>query len=183
MISFIAMDFHEDLDMMKAGCFKPDEPLITEFLLMEDYKNSPCPRFYGKEDDKKKVYHALKDEIHPEVHAKWGHLEFHCHYIPKRRLSKTARNMNKVFLTCGVPYNREEQKIRTSPCKYFQWIHTALYPLPLDPVPDYCFPVSPTNQNRLNLSINPIQITRQNCFNKPNRVLTSGTMSKPIKNG
>ena len=48
----------------------------------------------------------LKDEIHPEVHAKWGHLECHCHYIPKMRLSKTARNMNKVFLTCGVPYNR-----------------------------------------------------------------------------
>ena len=54
------MDLQEDLEMMKAGCFKPDDPLITKFLLMEDDKNSPCPRFYGKVDDKKKVYHAFE---------------------------------------------------------------------------------------------------------------------------
>lgn len=69
--------------MLKAGCFEPNEPLITKFLLMEDYKSKPCPRFYGNIEDKKKVYHALREGIHPEVHAEWGHLECHCHYIPK----------------------------------------------------------------------------------------------------
>ena len=81
--------------MVNAGCFNPEEPLNTQFLLMEG--NNPCPRFYGKVEDKKKVY------IHPEVHAKWGHLKCHCSFIPKMRLSKTARNLNKVFLTFCAP--------------------------------------------------------------------------------
>ena len=125
------MNFNGDLELVNAGCFKPDEPLITKFLLMEDDKNHPCPRFYGKTEDKKKVYHALKEDIHPEVHAKWGQLECLCHYIPKIRFSKTARNRNKVFPTCGVPYSRRP------PCRYFQWIHTPLYPLPLEPTPEW----------------------------------------------
>ena len=123
--------------MLKAGCFEPNEPLITKFLLMEDYKSKPCPRFYGNIEDKKKVYHALREGIHPEVHAKWGHLECHCHYIPKLRLCKTARNLNKVFLTCGVPYNRGEQRPKAPSCKYFQSIHTGLHPLTSDPVPEW----------------------------------------------
>lgn len=122
--------------MLNAGCFKPDGTLTTEFLLMRDYKENPCPRLYGKLDDKKKVYHHLKEKIYPEVHAKWGHLECHYGYIPKMRLSKTARNLNKVFLTCGVPYNREEHIPKAAPCRYFRWIHAALYPLPSDAVPE-----------------------------------------------
>ena len=90
-----------------------------------------------KTENKKKVYHALKKEIHSEVHAKWGHLESHCHYIPKLRLCKTARNLNKVFLTCGVPYNRGEQRPKAPSCKYFQSIHTGLHPLTSDPVPEW----------------------------------------------
>ena len=58
-------------------------------------------------------------------------MECLCHYIPKMRLSKTVRNTNKVFLTCGVPYNRRPS------CRYFQWIHTPLYPLPSDPTPEW----------------------------------------------
>ena len=123
--------------MLNAGCFKPNGPLTTEFLLMKDYKDNPCPRFYGKVDDKKKVYHQLKEKNHAEVHAKWGHLECHCGYIPKMRLSKTARNLNKVFLTCGVPYNREEQRPKAAPRQYFQWVHTGIYPLPSDPAPEW----------------------------------------------
>lgn len=72
--------------MLKAGCFEPNEPLTTTFLLLEDYKSNPCQRFCGKPEDKKKVHSALKDEIHPEVHAKWGHLECHCKHIPKMEL-------------------------------------------------------------------------------------------------
>ena len=92
------------------------------------------------------MHHALKEEIHPEVHAKWGYLECLCHYIPKMRLSKTAKNMNKMFLTCGVPYNREEQKPRRPPCKYFQWIHTGLYPLLSDPAPEWLVKFTASHQ-------------------------------------
>ena len=121
-ILFFAMDFKGNLEMVNAGCFKPKEPLNTQFLLLEDVKNNPCPKFYGKMEDKKKVYHALKEVIHREVHAKWGQLKCHCQMIPKMRLSKTARNLNKVFLTCGAPAYPSESR-----CKYFQWIHTPLF--------------------------------------------------------
>ena len=80
-----------------------------------------CPRFYGKQLDKLKVYEALKKDIHPEVKTQWGDLRCHCSRIPILRLSKTARNLNKVFLTCGTPASAETR------CKYFQWIHTSLF--------------------------------------------------------
>ena len=138
--SSIAMDFNfGDLEMVNAGCFNP---LTTQFLLMEG--NNPCPRFYGKVEDKKKVYHALKNELHPEEHAKWKHLKCHCQLIPKMRLGKTARNLNKVFLICGASATED------SSCKYFQWIRTPLYPLASDPMPEWLVKSSsdPTNQGR-----------------------------------
>ena len=73
---------------------------------------------------------VLQQEIHPEVHAKWGNLMCHCQKLPKMRLSKTAKNLNKVFLTCGG-------SAQDARCKYFQSIHTPLYPLPSDPMPDW----------------------------------------------
>ena len=111
--------FNRDLEMVNAGCFIPEDPLTTQFLFIEG--NNPCPRFYGKIKDKKKVYHALKETIHQEVHAKWGQLKCHCSLIPKMRLSKTARNPKKVFLTCGASATADSR------CKYFQWIHTPLF--------------------------------------------------------
>ena len=111
--------FNRDLEMVNASCFSPEEPLNTTFLLLEG--NISCPRFYGKAEDKKKVYHALKEAIHQEVHAKWGQLKCHCSLIPKMRLSKTARNLNKVFLTCGASATADSR------CRYFQWIHTPLF--------------------------------------------------------
>ena len=111
--------FNRDLEMVNAGCFSPEEPLTTQFLLIEG--NKPCPRFYGNVEDKKKFYHALKETIHQEVHAKRGQLKYHCSLIPKMRLSKTARNLNKVFLTCGASATADSR------CKYFQWIHTPLF--------------------------------------------------------
>ena len=113
--------FNRDLEMVNAGCFSPEVPLTTKFPLMEDYQNNPCPRFYGKVEDKKKVYHALKETIHPEVCDKWGELKRHSSPIPRMRLSKTARNLNKVFLTCGASATADSR------CKYFQWIHTPLF--------------------------------------------------------
>ena len=79
---------------------------------------------------KKKVREVLQQEIYPEVHAKWGDMTGHCQLIPKIQLSKTAKNLNKVFLTCGG-------SAIESCCKFFQWIHTPLYPMPGDPMPDW----------------------------------------------
>ena len=65
------------------------------------------------------------------------------------RISKTARNMNKVFLTCEVPYDRNPETQRAPPCKYFQCIHIALYPLPSDPVPEWLLKFAASNQQRV----------------------------------
>ncbi|CAH3112524.1 unnamed protein product, partial [Porites lobata] len=110
--------------------FNRTDPLTTEFLLGVGNQEKPCPSYYGKDEDKKKVKMVLQQEIHPEVHAKWGNLMCHCQRIPKIRLSKTAKNLNKVFLTCGG-------STQNARCKFFQWIHTPLYPLPSDPMPDW----------------------------------------------
>ena len=95
--------FNQDLEMINAGYCSLDSPLTTEFLLPAFEGNNLCPRFYGKVEDKKKVYHALKEDMHAEVQTKWEELKCHCSRIPIIRLSKTARNLNKVFLTCGTP--------------------------------------------------------------------------------
>ena len=108
----VSEGFNRDLEMVNAGCFSSEEPLITQLLVWD--QNKPCPRFYGKIEDKKKVYYALKDDIDRDVHAKWGQLKCHCSFIPKMRLSKTAGNLNKVFLTCGAPAYPTE-----SHCKFF----------------------------------------------------------------
>ena len=100
--------------------FHGNEPLTTEFLLVFGDQEKPCPSYYGKDEDKKKVKMVLQQEIHPEVHAKWGNLMCHCQLIPKMRLSKTAKNLNKVFLTCGG-------STQDARCKFFQWIHTPLF--------------------------------------------------------
>lgn len=44
---------NRELEILTAGCFEPNEPLTTTFLLLEDYKSNPCPCFYGKPGDKK----------------------------------------------------------------------------------------------------------------------------------
>ena len=111
----------EDLEMMNVDFGGPDGPLNTQFLLPCFEEKKLCPKFYGKELDKLKVYDALKKDMHVEVRTKWGELKCHCSRIPILRLSKTARNLNKVFLTCGTPASAATR------CKYFQWIHTPLF--------------------------------------------------------
>ena len=65
----------------------------------------------------------LKEDTHPQVHArvKHGELKCKCGFVPKMKLSRTAKNYNKVFFSCGsfVP-GRE-------PCGYFQWLHGPLW--------------------------------------------------------
>ena len=66
---------------------------------------------------------ALKKDTHPQVHArvKHGELKYRCGFVPKMKLSRTTKNYNKVFFSCGsfVP-GRE-------PCGYFQWLHGPLW--------------------------------------------------------
>ena len=111
----------EDLEMMNVDFGTSDQPLNTHFLLSPFEEKKLCPRFYGKELDKLKVYDALKKDMHVEVRTKWGELKCHCSRIPILRLSKTARNLNKVFLACGTPASAATR------CKYFQWFHTPLF--------------------------------------------------------
>ena len=115
------MSREEDLAMMNVDFGDADSPLSTEFVLSCFDEKKLYPRFYGKQLDKLKVYEALKKDTHPEVKTQWGDLRCHCSRIPILRLSKTARNLNKVFLTCGTPASAETR------CKYFQWIHTSLF--------------------------------------------------------
>ena len=80
----------EDLEMMNVDFGGPDGPLNTQFLLPCFEEKKLCPRCYGKELDKLKVYDALKKDIHVEVRTKWGELKWHCSRIPILRLCKTA---------------------------------------------------------------------------------------------
>ena len=66
---------------------------------------------------------ALKKDTHPQVHArlKRGELKCRCGFVPKMKLSRTAKNYNKVFFSCGSFIPGEE------PCGYFQWLHGPLW--------------------------------------------------------
>ena len=95
------MNFNGDTELVNADGFTTEEPLNTKFLLVFGNQEKPCPSFYGKVEDKKKGYRALKEDIHPEVHSNWAHFQCYWKFIPKIRLSKTAQYLNKVFLSCG----------------------------------------------------------------------------------
>ena len=65
----------------------------------------------------------LKEDTHPQVHArlKHGELKCKCGLVPKMKLSRTAKNHNKVFFSCGSFAPGGE------PCGYFQWLHAPLW--------------------------------------------------------
>ena len=81
-----------------------------------------CP-VYLFEDTREVMMEALKKDTHPQVHArlKHGELKCKCGLVPKMKLSRTAKNHNKVFFSCGsfVPGGE--------PCGYFQWLHGPLW--------------------------------------------------------
>lgn len=66
------MNFNGDTELVNADGFTTEEPLNTKFLLVFGNQEKPCPSFYGKVEDKKKGYRALKEDIHPEVHSILG---------------------------------------------------------------------------------------------------------------
>ena len=67
------MNFNGDLELVNVDGFNSEEPLNTKFLLVFGDQEKPCPSFYGKVEDKKKVYKALKEDIHPEIYSNWSH--------------------------------------------------------------------------------------------------------------
>ena len=81
-----------------------------------------CP-VYLFEDTREVMMEALKKDTHPQVHArvKRGELKCKCGFVPKMKLSRTAKNYNKVFFSCGSFIPGEE------PCGYFQWLHGPLW--------------------------------------------------------
>ena len=66
---------------------------------------------------------ALKEDTHPQVRARLqrGELKCRCGFVPKMKLSRTAKNYNKVFFSCGSFIPGED------PCGYFQWLHGPLW--------------------------------------------------------
>ena len=62
-----------------------------------------CP-VYLFEDTREVMMEALKKDTHPQVHArvKRGELKCRCGFVPKMKLSRTAKNYNKVFSVVGA---------------------------------------------------------------------------------
>ena len=81
-----------------------------------------CP-VYLFEDTREVMMEKLKEDTHPQVHArvKRGELKCKCGFVPKMKLSRTAKNHNKVFFSCGSFLTHAE------PCGYFQWLHGPLW--------------------------------------------------------
>ena len=81
-----------------------------------------CP-VYLFEDTREVMMEALKKYTHPQVHArlKHGELKCRCGFVPKMKLSRTAKNYNKVFFSCGSFLTHAK------PCGYFQWLHGPLW--------------------------------------------------------
>ena len=63
------------------------------------------------------VLPELIEHTHPEVRAKITELRCKCSEVPRMKLSRTDKNKNRVFLTCG----------QVKPCNYFQWMHAPLW--------------------------------------------------------
>ena len=97
------------------------KPLHTSFVLLERGLEYTCPVYFGNADQKQTVLNTICNEIHVKIQEQWGTFACHCGLVPRLKCSQTARNPNKVFLSC--PKEREAQG------NYFQWIHQAPKPL------------------------------------------------------
>ena len=81
-----------------------------------------CP-VYLFEDTREVMMETLKEDTHPQVRARLqgGELKCKCGLVPKMKLSRTSKNYNKVFFSCGSFILGKE------PCGYFQWLHGPLW--------------------------------------------------------
>ena len=81
-----------------------------------------CP-VYLFEDSREVMMEKLKEDTHPQVRARLqrGELKCKCGFVPKMKLSRTAKNYQKVFFSCGSFLPGQD------PCGYFQWLHGPLW--------------------------------------------------------
>ena len=80
-----------------------------------------CP-VYLFEDTHDIMLQKLKEDTHPQLRAKLqrGLLKCKCAFTAKIKLSRTTKNYNKVFLSCGSFLPGQEL------FGYFQWLHGPL---------------------------------------------------------
>ena len=81
-----------------------------------------CPVYFF-EDTRDIMLEKLKENTHSQVRAQLqrGLLKCKSGFTPKMKLSRTTKNYNKVFLSCGSFLPGQE------PCGYFQWLHGPLW--------------------------------------------------------
>ena len=86
-----------------------------------------CPQegfpVYLFEESRKVMMEKLREDTHPQVRARLqrGELRCKCGLVPKMKLSRTSKNYQKVFFSCGSFHPGKE------PCGYFQWLHGPLW--------------------------------------------------------
>ena len=78
------------------------------------------------------VLPELIEHTHPEVRAKLTEIRCKCSEVPRMKLSRTDKNKNRVFLTCG------QNPFQSQSCDYFQWMYAPLWKpkRPLQPTLD-----------------------------------------------
>ena len=81
-----------------------------------------CP-VYLFEDSREVMLEKLKEDTHPQVRARLqrGELKCKCGFVPRIKLSRTSKNYQKVFFSCGSFLPGQD------PCGYFQWLHGPLW--------------------------------------------------------
>ena len=81
-----------------------------------------CP-VYLFEDSREMMMEKLKEDTHPQVRARLqrGELKCKCGLVPRMKLSRTSKNFQKVFFSCGSFLPGRD------PCGYFQWLHGPLW--------------------------------------------------------
>ena len=127
----------QDLDQMDAQLnellyetcpFHPGEYLYcvnpqTQFgQLRFKCPQEGCP-VYLFEDSREVMMETLKKDTHPQVRARVqrGELKCKCGLVPRMKLSRTSKNFQKVFFSCGSFLPGQD------PCGYFQWLHGPLW--------------------------------------------------------
>ena len=81
-----------------------------------------CP-VYLFEDSREVMMETLKEDTHPQVRARLqrGELKCKCGFVPRMKLSRTSKNFQKVFFSCGSFLPGQDS------CGYFQWLHGPLW--------------------------------------------------------
>jgi len=81
-----------------------------------------CP-VWCTQDTAHVILMQLLTDTHPEVRERlqsFAPLKCHCILTPKMRLSKTEKNFERVYLTCG-------QRLSQDACRFFHWIDAPLW--------------------------------------------------------